>query len=358
MIPEPQPRSSGIPRWWGILLICAASLIISESLYQRVQSRIAGSHAARSGESQPLPPSVLASQLRELQAKLSHYTELAPEDLRAEIEKNPALVALVTLCLAMPVLVFLGLVLFIWFLVRVQKRRPVFAQAEGIEPKWSVWDAIVVLSFLIVVRRVFYQAVPDSSYKNVIVGFLVYLSSCLFGWYVVRVRYRQPAKAMGFRTDALGRNLGRGILAYVAGYPLFVAAALINMVIATRLLGGGAVSGGGAIRYLTQAESPALIALIAVLFVFIGPLAEEFLFRGLLYGALRKRLSARGAIGLSAVVFAGFHLNPYQFLPLCMIGLILGYLYEKTRSLVPTVFVHMLQNALAVLFVCLLKLAL
>ena len=84
---------------------------------------------------------------------------------------------------------------------------------------------------------------------------------------------------------------------------------------------------------------------------------EEFLFRGLLYGALRPRLGAVPSIALSAAVFAAFHFNLYQFLPILVIGVTLAYLYEKTRSLVTTSFVHILHNSVSVAFVLALKYA-
>lgn len=80
----------------------------------------------------------------------------------------------------------------------------------------------------------------------------------------------------------------------------------------------------------------------------VAPLAEELVFRGVLYGAIRRRLRAGPAVLLSAVVFAAMHpvwiaglLLPWtQFLG----GLIFAWSYERTRSLALPVLLHVVGN--------------
>ena len=82
-----------------------------------------------------------------------------------------------------------------------------------------------------------------------------------------------------------------------------------------------------------------------------APLAEEILFRGLLYGALQRWLSARWIIVLTALVFAVVHLQPLYFPPLFCFGLVLGWARHKSGTLALPFFIHLLNNSIALLLV-------
>lgn len=85
----------------------------------------------------------------------------------------------------------------------------------------------------------------------------------------------------------------------------------------------------------------------------LGPIAEEFLFRKFMI----DRLSIYGdklAIIVSAVAFGFFHGNLYQFFYAALLGLILGYLYTKTRNVWYPIALHMAINFFSSLTVLLL----
>jgi membrane protease YdiL (CAAX protease family) len=79
----------------------------------------------------------------------------------------------------------------------------------------------------------------------------------------------------------------------------------------------------------------------------VGPIAEELLFRGVILGGLLSHYRPRWAIMGSAVLFGAMHLNPWQFVPAFAMGLIGGWLVMRTRSLWPSVALHVGYNALA-----------
>lgn len=82
--------------------------------------------------------------------------------------------------------------------------------------------------------------------------------------------------------------------------------------------------------------------------VVLGPVLEEMLFRGGVTRELLERFPAGKAILYSALIFGIFHLNPAQIVPASFVGLLLGWLYYKTGSLVPCITVHILNNGLSV----------
>ncbi|NMP20839.1 CPBP family intramembrane glutamic endopeptidase [Sulfobacillus harzensis] len=88
---------------------------------------------------------------------------------------------------------------------------------------------------------------------------------------------------------------------------------------------------------------------IALGVIVLAPLAEEALFRGILFGSLSQAWGyALGTI-VSAVVFGLAHLNATLFLPLALAGLALNALYRSTDSLVASTTAHMTLNAISVL---------
>jgi membrane protease YdiL (CAAX protease family) len=82
-----------------------------------------------------------------------------------------------------------------------------------------------------------------------------------------------------------------------------------------------------------------------------GPILEEILFRGIILEGFLNRYKPGKAILWSALLFGMFHLNPWQFIPAFMIGLLLGYIYLRTRSLLPVIFIHILNNSFSYLTV-------
>lgn len=80
----------------------------------------------------------------------------------------------------------------------------------------------------------------------------------------------------------------------------------------------------------------------------VGPVLEELLFRGAITKALLQQYQPAKAILFSALLFGVFHINPAQILPAFLIGILLAWTYYKTRSLIPCIFMHILNNSLSV----------
>ncbi len=81
---------------------------------------------------------------------------------------------------------------------------------------------------------------------------------------------------------------------------------------------------------------------------FLAPLAEELVFRGLLYGWLAGRWSNLVAFVVSSLAFAAAHTEPVHILLVLPLGFWFGWLRWRTGSLVPTIVAHMINNTIAV----------
>jgi membrane protease YdiL (CAAX protease family) len=83
----------------------------------------------------------------------------------------------------------------------------------------------------------------------------------------------------------------------------------------------------------------------AVTVCLIAPIVEEMLFRGIVLRSFLHQYSTRNAVVFSALLFGAAHLNIYQFLAGSLLGLLLGWLYERTRTLWPCILLHGAYNS-------------
>ena len=82
----------------------------------------------------------------------------------------------------------------------------------------------------------------------------------------------------------------------------------------------------------------------------LAPLAEEVVFRGAILRTLLGIMSKKNhwvAIIISAAIFGVVHANLAQFINALLMGLLLGWMYYRTGSLVPGILLHWVNNTMA-----------
>ena len=89
----------------------------------------------------------------------------------------------------------------------------------------------------------------------------------------------------------------------------------------------------------------------------LAPFAEEIVFRGAILKSLlptslpqgdhNRHLPVWGAISISALMFAIVHMNPAQMPHAFIIGLLLGWMYWRTGSILPGIAYHWVNNSVA-----------
>ena len=89
-------------------------------------------------------------------------------------------------------------------------------------------------------------------------------------------------------------------------------------------------------------------AAIACGVVLLAPMAEEALFRGILFGSLSQRWRYLPSTAVSAAIFGLAHLNLSLLLPLAVAGVVFNALYRRTGSLIPSTMAHATLNGVSV----------
>lgn len=88
-----------------------------------------------------------------------------------------------------------------------------------------------------------------------------------------------------------------------------------------------------------------LLAVIAA--VILAPINEECIMRGLVLKNLQKHFSVPVVIVIQAILFGIFHANWVQGIYVLPIGAALGYVAVKSRSVLPSIFMHLFYNSLS-----------
>ena len=89
-----------------------------------------------------------------------------------------------------------------------------------------------------------------------------------------------------------------------------------------------------------------LMLTIFINVIFIAPILEELLFRGLLFRWLKSRLPVVPAIMISAAIFGGFHDSIASIFPITCLGAYLAWLFQRKGQLLTCITFHMVFNSL------------
>lgn len=81
--------------------------------------------------------------------------------------------------------------------------------------------------------------------------------------------------------------------------------------------------------------------------VVIAPVLEEWICRGQIFGSLRSRYGVVRSLLLSALIFGLMHVQPVPVLNAFVLGLVLGFIYHKTNTLLSPILLHALYNGTA-----------
>jgi membrane protease YdiL (CAAX protease family) len=158
-------------------------------------------------------------------------------------------------------------------------------------------------------------------------GAVVYLLARLVYW---RARTAGvPALRGGGTAATLGLGVGAGLGAALFGVG-YLAILRLTQWLPAELL----ASNGPHLR----------AAWLFPLAVVATPLCEEFIFRGLMFGGLRRSMGFLPAAALSAGLFAIVH-PPVSIVPVFVLGLCTAFAYERGKGLLAPMLVHAVYNA-------------
>ncbi len=134
------------------------------------------------------------------------------------------------------------------------------------------------------------------------------------------------------------KSLGNAGLFLLAAYPIVAAGQYL-----THLWFNELPEAQEIVQFFTESAENGLYLNMAVTMatgIIVAPLAEEFIFRGYIYGVLRRNLGIIPSILVTSLLFASIHLNLSALPALFLLGICLTLAYENTGSLVVPMLMH------------------
>jgi hypothetical protein len=198
----------------------------------------------------------------------------------------------------------------------------------------------LIIAFLVLIVASGSDWVLESWFILTIAGIPLYATMALAVWLFSVRRYRCGWRTLGFRpADAKGLMLGIAVV--LTGIAV---SALYDWILTQ-----------------TGAESPSSLpsefvgtwynwAILGLFAVVVAPIVEELFFRGFMLPGINKRYGYSWGVFISALLFALAHLQPGSLVPIFILGLLLAWLYNKTKSIWPCIFAHFVYNSIALVF--------
>lgn len=328
---------------------------------------IAGlSHKLEKVTSIAATPEVEATkELTALQDKLKEKFS-SPDEVKRFLEQRPALGAIVSF---LSILIMCGLasgviLLIVYVYLRSKGRELIKPTHKHKTSKWDFLDVakvVITLFFfghLLSLGEIFFKKIfgvrPLSEDIRMLfhTSFSDILIIGLVVCFVIK-KYGQKISEVGLSLKDWGRNILIGFLGYIAILPI-LAIVLFGVVWVIELIGWRPPVQPVVGLFLRQ-TNPKVLFYMTVFVSIMGPLAEEIFFRGFTYKAIRGKLGVKASLLVVAVLFAWLHADVVGFFPILVLGILLGFLYEKTGSLIPSFTVHILHNSLTVSFIFIFK---
>ena len=179
-------------------------------------------------------------------------------------------------------------------------------------------------------------------FQGVVTGLLFNIGLLLFLIAFLRFRRLDLDSLAGFSKLSFTRALFTGGVLLLAAYPLIA----LGDALARNFFSGGAGSSRQQIVDLfTGSESIGQRVLIIFLAVVIAPIFEEFVFRFFLYGVFKRYLGWFLGLVLTASLFAIVHTHLPSFVALFVLGACLTIAYEWSGSILVSMTMHALFNA-------------
>ncbi|PSB29333.1 CPBP family intramembrane glutamic endopeptidase [Stenomitos frigidus] len=297
------------------------------------------------------------AQLYQLQQRQESLTELqaAQQQTAERALTNLAIVGGIP---TISCFIGIGILLFLGGQWVVRRKQSLLAP-EGIAP-WTVpWDGeivwqVLIFGFFLVGQILLPLALgflQQASGFNpaglgerarafyILANYLLLAAGGLVVLYV-SVRAFLPLPEGWFQVKLRGKWLLWGLGGYFAALPLVILISLLNQQIWQGQGGSNPI-----LPIALEGKDNGALILFFVTAAIAAPLFEEILFRGFLLPSLTRYMPVWGAITLSSFIFALAHLSLSEVLPLMVLGMVLGFVYSRSRNLLSSMLLHSLWNS-------------
>jgi len=216
-------------------------------------------------------------------------------------------------------------------------------------PPWGLWDALKLGAFFTLGAMVFRGIFPTNPAnpfsmpgdwlaelfaRTLLVGVMVH---------IVVAERGGGLGDLGLRWKGAASAVGLGLAGFLAVQPL------LHLVEMAQRRWISLLPLQAPLQGILTARTSATLPLAAFVAVIVAPVTEEMFFRGFVQPALQRWVGRVPGVLAGAAFFAAAHVDLYNLAPLFLLGMVLGFLYDRTRSLVAPVTLHVAHNGAAML---------
>lgn len=228
---------------------------------------------------------------------------------------------------------------------RVRRGRPAVPSRPREPVPWSAGDVAVVVGTYVAAMAVAGLTLPekpplaDGLFAATAASLLATIAAA--GWLHGR---GATTRSLGLVAGCWRQDIGLAVggLAFVLA-PLLALAGLLDRIVPYR---------HDLVDYLRDHHEPGDVGLVVISAVVAAPLAEEFFFRRVLQGWLERTapIDAWMPVMGSALAFGLAHFaHGLAWVPLALLGLVLGRIAQRTGSIIPCILLHAMFNAVSVM---------
>jgi len=181
--------------------------------------------------------------------------------------------------------------------------------------------------------------------------------------YLAGISFVRRLKGFGLNAKTIHRDFFAACINLLSIWPLMLAAILATIYIGRHIFGQDfKLEQHEELELITAYSQLSVRITIIIIAVVLAPVLEEMLFRGLFQTMMRSFLEFRFsniqprytpwlAILISSGLFAMAHVNAGHWPALFILAMCLGYSYEKSGSLLRSIFIHSFFNAITIIAV-------
>ncbi len=198
---------------------------------------------------------------------------------------------------------------------------------------------------------------PETSPEvwTIIAGSFIMHLGIIFAFFLYR--YLQPhlfRQTINAQEMSFIRAMTKGLYFFLASFPLVWLAGLLWILILKFLINAGwgiSLEPQSLINIFENQNSYSSLFLLFILAIIIAPLAEELVFRAIVYRFIKNRAPAFLAMLLSSILFSLLHMNVVSFFSLVIVGISLCLAYEMSGNIMVPVFFHSAFNLNSIILI-------
>ncbi len=265
-------------------------------------------------------------------------------DLQQTIEAEAALLRLIIINLIPVCGSVIGGGILLFYLIKLRNYIPLdWSIPWSLETLWQLLVSWFICYTLIsqFLPQLMRPWLPNSANSQALIVSTTYFVSMLPMIAIFAISFR---KFSGWQKVFNLQSINPRVILWAIGGYLAAIPLVVSIAIAQQLFLRGHGGGNPLLEIISQSQNNVSILLFWVTLAVSAPVFEELIFRGFVFPSLTKYMPNNLSLWLSALLFALVHMNINDILPLTLLGVVLGTVYDRTRNIFTPILLHSLWN--------------